>query len=59
MITVATQQPDTLPFSHACEALELNRSTIYAWRWRAVNDEKPKRSRQDTVLSHTRASDCH
>lgn len=32
MITVIEQRPPTLPLATACEALSLNRSTVYSWR---------------------------
>ncbi len=35
--------------THACQALALNRSTVYARQRRAANDEPPKRSRQNAV----------
>ena len=32
MISVIEQRPPRLPLATACEALGLNRSTVYAWR---------------------------
>ena len=44
-----TQRPERLPLAHACHALGLNRSTVYARRRRRDNAEPPKRSRQASV----------
>ena len=38
MITVLEQRPDRLPMTTACEALGLNRSSVYAWRRRKTQD---------------------
>ena len=49
MNTLIEQRPDRLPLSIACEALGLNRSSVYAWRKRANDDTPPKRSRKTAV----------
>lgn len=49
MNTVIEQRPDRLPMSVACQALGLNRSSVYARRQRENNDTPPKRSRQTAV----------
>ena len=49
MTTVLAQRPDTLPLTKACVTLGLNRSTVYAHRRRAANDEPPRHSRQQSV----------
>jgi len=47
--TVIAERPDRLPMTHACEALSLHRSTVYARQRCAANDEQPNRSRQQSV----------
>lgn len=49
MNTVITERPARLPITHACQALGLNRSTVYARQQRASNDELPRRSRIHSV----------
>lgn len=49
MNIVMTERPDRLSMKDACEALSLNRSTVYARRHRAANDAPPNRSRQESV----------
>ncbi len=49
MMTVLHAREASLPLTRACEALCLNRSTVYAYQRRAVNDEAPKRCRQNSV----------
>jgi len=49
MNTVITQRPDRLSMTHACQALALNRSTVYAHQRRAANDEPVNHSRQQSV----------
>jgi len=49
MNTVMTERPDRVSMKKACEVLALNRSTVYAHRRRAANDEPPQRSRQESV----------
>jgi len=49
MNTVVELRPERLPLTQACSALGLNRSTVYAHRLRAANDESPKRSRKHSV----------
>ena len=45
MMTVLNSKLNLLPLSRVCQALCLNRSTVYAHRRKAINDEEPKRSR--------------
>jgi len=47
--TVIEQRPDSLPMTAACQALELNRSSVYARRRRANNGDTPRRSRKASV----------
>ena len=49
MITVLQSRSPSLPLTRACEALCLNRSTVYAYQRRAENDTPPKRCRQNSV----------
>ncbi len=49
MKTVIEQRPDHLPMSVACQALGLNRSSVYARLKRENNETPPKRSRQTAV----------
>jgi putative transposase len=49
MNTVLAQRPARLPLARACNALGLNRSTVYAHQKRAANDEPPRRSRKLSV----------
>ncbi len=49
MNTVIAERPARLPLAPACDVLGLNRSTVYAWRRRAINDESPRHSRKDSV----------
>jgi len=42
-------RPKRLPTSIACNALGLNRSSVYAWRKRMKNNTPPKRSRKTSV----------
>ena len=49
MMTVLNERLPSLPLTRACMALGLNRSTVYAHQWRAVNDEPPKRCRKSSV----------
>ena len=46
MNAVLEHCPDRLPLTNACCALGVNRSTVYAQRHRAANDEPPRRCRQ-------------
>ncbi len=49
MNAVLDQRPSRLPLTRACDALGLNRSTVYAHQQRTANDEPPRRSRKDSV----------
>ena len=49
MITVLHDRLISLPLIRACEALCLNRSTIYAHQRRAANEEPPKRCRKNSA----------
>ena len=49
MNTVLEQRPDGLPMMQACQALALNRSTLYARRHRAANDVPVNHSRLHAV----------
>ncbi len=49
MNTLIEQRPDRLPMSLACQALGLNRSSVYARRDRMNNDMPSKRSRKAAV----------
>ena len=49
MNTVIKQRPDRLPMRVACQALGLNRSSVYARRKRANNETPPNRSRTESV----------
>lgn len=49
MSTILEQRPDRLPMSIACHALGVNRSSVYARRNRACNEEPPQRSRKASV----------
>lgn len=49
MNTVIEQRPDRLPMSVACQSLNLNRSSVYARRKRANNENPPKRLRKPGV----------
>ena len=49
MMTVLQDRLASLPLTRACEALCLNRSTVYAHQRRAANDETPNRCRQNSV----------
>lgn len=50
MMTVLRDRLASLPLTRVCEALCLNRSTVYAYQRRAANDDKsPNRSRQNSV----------
>lgn len=49
MNTVIEQRPDRLPMSIACQALRLNRSSVYARRPRANNEHPPKSMRKPAV----------
>ena len=49
MNNVITQRPDRLPLNRACQALGLNRSTVYARRHRVDADQPPRRARKDAV----------
>jgi len=46
---VITLRPEGLPLARACQALGLNRSSVYAHRKRAEADQEPQRSRQHAV----------
>jgi hypothetical protein len=46
MNTVMTERPERVSMKHACHALTLNRSTVYARRHRAAHTEPPRRSRR-------------
>lgn len=48
MIAVLHERLPSLPLTRACEALCLNRSTVYAHQRRAASDEAPKRCRQNS-----------
>lgn len=48
MNQVLNERPRRLPGVHACRALSLNRSSVYARRSRLDNAEPPRRSRKDT-----------
>jgi len=47
--TVIEQYPERLPMTRACEALGLNRSSVYGRRKRAVDAHPPRRSRTESV----------
>jgi transposase-like protein len=48
-MTVFEARPAHIPFRFACEALGLNRSTVYAWRRRQSTAPDPaRRSRKTT-----------
>ena len=48
MTLVIEQRPERLPLTAACQALGLNRSSVYAWRKRhEQGDSEPRRSRQE------------
>jgi len=49
MNAVLAQCPEKLPLARACQALGLNRSTVYVRQKRADNDEPPGRSRTQSV----------
>lgn len=49
MTTILVERPERLPMTHACDALRLNRSSVYARHQRTVNAEPPRRSRQAAV----------
>ena len=49
MNNVIAHRPKRLPVVRACNVLGLNRSTVYAHRKRAANDEPPRRSRKESV----------
>lgn len=49
MMAVLHDRPASLPLTRACEALCLNRSTVYAHQRRAANDDRPKRCRKHSV----------
>ncbi|MCF6299288.1 MAG: IS3 family transposase [Thiomicrorhabdus sp.] len=46
MKTIIDHRPERLPLSIACQALGINRSSLYAWRKRMNNDIAPRRSRK-------------
>lgn len=49
MNTVIEQRPESLPMSQACQALGLNRSSVYARRQRAKGEaQQAKRSRKES-----------
>jgi putative transposase len=49
MNAVLAQRPASLPLTRACDALGLNRSTVYAHQMRTTNDAPPRRSRKHSV----------
>ena len=49
MSNVITLRPEGLPLVRACQALGLNRSSVYARRKRADGDQESQRSRQYAV----------
>ncbi len=49
MNTVIEQRPERLPMTLACEALGINRSSVYGRRKRAVDAHPPRRSRTKSV----------
>jgi len=49
MKTVIEQRPNRLPMSIACQALGLNRSSVYRRRKRAESDNPPRRSRKRSI----------
>jgi len=49
MNTLLTQRPERLPIVHACHALGLNRSSVYAWRKPAGDNHPERRSRLSAV----------
>ncbi len=49
MNTVIEQRPERLPMTLACEALGINRSSVYGRRKRAVDAHPPRRSRTESV----------
>ncbi len=49
MNTVIEQRPERVPMSRACQALGLNRSSVYRRRKRAMDAHPPHRSRQASV----------
>lgn len=46
MNAILEQRPERLPLTQACDALGLNRSTVYVHQKRSANDEPPQRSRK-------------
>ena len=57
MNAVLEQCPDRLPFTRACFVLGLNRSTAYAHRYRAANDEPPRRCRKNAIQPRALSSE--
>lgn len=49
MKTIIEHRPKRLPLSIACEALGVNRSSLYAWRKRMNDDTAPRLSRKAAV----------
>jgi putative transposase len=48
-MNVLHERPASLSLNSACEALCLNRSTVYAYQRRAKNDTPPKRCRKTSI----------
>ena len=48
-MNVLHERPASLSLNSACEALCLNRSTVYAYQRRAKNDTPPKRCRKASI----------
>ena len=49
MNTAIAERRKQLPLARACQALGLNRSTVYAWQRRTGWEEPPRRSRKESV----------
>ena len=57
MNAVLEQCPARLPFTRACFVLGLNRSPVYAHRYRATNDEAPRRCRKNAIQPRALSSE--
>ena len=49
MNTAIAERRKQLPLARACQALGLNRGTVYAWQRRTGREEPPRRSRKESV----------
>ena len=49
MKAVLGQGPEAVPLARACQALGLNRSTVYARQKRAANEDSPRHSRKHSA----------